>query len=443
MSKRETRRKPKYVARGTYGCVLAPPVPCADGKLAAHTTNENVVSKVFHSRHSMEDEAVSYKRLVKEIDPKGFFTVKLFGQCSVNIGSIPSKEVAACKYNTTEEDDADRYIKIGLDPDLTQLLYDNGGKALNTVRGKGMFKKILFAMRPLFRGIVSMARTGMVHQDIKPPNVVYNKKTDRMFLIDFGLSANHDDIYKTDHINILQYRYPYFPPEYRWASAIIKGRPQDKSVLIKNFEYFHDIYIVKAHGYVAEQCNVLIHNYYKAALVAFDQLVAADADLAWLNTYSSPKIDVYMLGLLLLHELIVVEKQVERRVVDSVCALCWNMVNPIISTRFTARQALNAYDNIIAALYGEDNEERTPSPKLADVFDQYSKEDLIKSLPKTTLVESAKKLGLPYSNKTKAQLAATILSKYDPARHVIVELVRTSCPEGMVRNIATGRCRKT
>ena len=39
----------------------------------------------------------------------------------------------------------------------------------------------------LVRGIQNMIHTGIVHHDIKPSNVVYNKETNRINLIDFGL----------------------------------------------------------------------------------------------------------------------------------------------------------------------------------------------------------------------------------------------------------------
>ena len=39
---------------------------------------------------------------------------------------------------------------------------------------------------------------GYVHSDIKPPNILYNIKSKKYFIIDFGLTKHRNDIYDDD-----------------------------------------------------------------------------------------------------------------------------------------------------------------------------------------------------------------------------------------------------
>jgi serine/threonine protein kinase len=67
----------------------------------------------------------------------------------------------------------------------------------------------------LVRGIQNMVHTGIVHHDIKPSNVVYNKETNRINLIDFGLVNTMKTIRTKAITNKYAYTIFYYnmPPE--------------------------------------------------------------------------------------------------------------------------------------------------------------------------------------------------------------------------------------
>jgi hypothetical protein len=82
----------KYVANGTYGCVLKPADVCPQMK-KERKTSKNKVSKLFNSVKAANEEYKIQYELIQAIDPRGAFTVKLFEKCPVKYEDFKKDEI--------------------------------------------------------------------------------------------------------------------------------------------------------------------------------------------------------------------------------------------------------------------------------------------------------------------------------------------------------------
>jgi len=211
----------KYVASGTYGVVFTPPIACKlKGELKK---TKKDVGKVF-------------------LEKRGFLTEK---QMMENIGIRFSKFALpiryACEINAptkTDIQDIPSKFKGKIVTGMDQLVYPNGGMDLYSFSlGKANLElpsrvswmiKIFKHMSDLVHGIKTIVDNDMIHNDIKPQNMVYNTKDKKVYLIDWGLTMQRHDTYKIlDRIKA--YTYPYYPPEYK-ISTLFSAKNRQASV---------------------------------------------------------------------------------------------------------------------------------------------------------------------------------------------------------------------
>jgi serine/threonine protein kinase len=192
------------IGEGTYGCVFKPVVSCKVKK----NIPKDSVGKVFvnYFEYDLEKEI---QEKIKIIDPKNNFTVPLYNSCYINKFSQHDK-VSNCTlikkndYNTEYPQLIYKYGGI----DLKNLLKNEKGSIIK-------FMKLFIKFRPILIGIKKMLKYNYIHQDIKPGNILYNKKSKKLFLIDFGILTNSSHIYTHSNSYALIYNYPYYPPEYK------------------------------------------------------------------------------------------------------------------------------------------------------------------------------------------------------------------------------------
>jgi serine/threonine protein kinase len=200
--------KSKYVANGSFGCVLKPHIPCSKRSLDSQPTGDTV-SKLFASRGTAGDEYNDHKEKVETLDPDGAFTVKLFGFCKVRRHETPHEEIAKC---TNDMNGEDKW--------LFQLVYSDGGMEVTKCPFSGVpFGDLIAGFHSVFKGLIVLESNKVCHNDIKPANMVFNSKDKAVRLIDFGLVTPFDDVYyywKSPNT------YLYHPPE----ANIIGSRTQ-------------------------------------------------------------------------------------------------------------------------------------------------------------------------------------------------------------------------
>ena len=210
---------PRYVASGTYGCVMRPAVNCENTKKMQKTKPVPVpsISKLFTDAKDALEEFDMHS-LMTRIDPRGIFTIQIRGKCVVPSDKFVMSELKKCN----EDDDKVLFVK---QKEFHQIVFEDGGRDLDLnfkTLQKGLeeenqvgFKELFVGMHSIFDGLVLMAKNNLSHLDIKPDNIVYNQKTMKMSLIDFGLCQPIDVIY-TPAFDKAYYKHPYiyYPPEF-------------------------------------------------------------------------------------------------------------------------------------------------------------------------------------------------------------------------------------
>ena len=204
-----------YVSHGTYGCVMKPAYMCPNSNMASTSTGPPryaipmTVAKLFSKPRYYNDELESDK-WVKRIDPSGEFTLTSKNHCKIPSNFYSSIETNKCRGHTFPS------------PEYPQIIYPDGGHDLFIEAQQGNsanFEQIFVAMDPVFKGLHKLQTMKVVHQDIKPTNIVYDRLANTCKLIDFGIMEDRSNVFSRKNMGIMQHKYMYYPPEYQLFSG--------------------------------------------------------------------------------------------------------------------------------------------------------------------------------------------------------------------------------
>lgn len=191
-----------FVGEGGFGCVFRPPLG-GDKK-----EDKDKIGKVFDNKNFFDKEN-EIDNVVKKIDPESKFTVKQHSAAKVRKELIKADDgIRSC---TT-------LVKA---PSISyyQIVYDYGGVDLQE---KSLYEKdfkthamVYKMMSNVFKGVKVIKDKGYVHNDIKPENMLYDKKSKRINIIDFGLVTKKEKLFTQEQMNRARFSYIYYPPEYK------------------------------------------------------------------------------------------------------------------------------------------------------------------------------------------------------------------------------------
>ena len=410
--------KPKFIGKGAYGCVFSPPAPCLPEQEDG-TSPPSRVGKVFLSKRNASDELKLYNSLVFSVDPKNTFTVQFHGVCKPDISAIQESELHKCRFSKK------------LTANVRQLVYTHGGMSLLSVTNKGhSMLDVLLAMTPLFKGLKLLGQKRMVHQDIKPANVVYQPETGRVSLIDFGLATTFPHVFAAGNVHVLGHSYPYFPPEYIFANGFIHSQPATLVKMSTNFNLFLDAFFVHGTHMDTEVYSKIIQAYFQALKPALEFLKTLENPLKWLTTHAASKVDVYMMGMLLMYLLgscrtLSVEDQ------HALADIVIHMIHPAVNKRWSAAKAAKEFNAVIKQLQVQHSILRKENANV--------KQPLLEAVPVPHLKALAKQLHLKGYSKLQKQGLVKVLQEAASLEQV-KDTFRQSCPEGQERNWTTKRC---
>ncbi len=186
----------KYIAKGTYGCVFKPQLPCNGNPV----TKVGQVSKLIAAYN--ESGEMAAKKLFEGIDPSMNYFVYPKKSC------IPA-ELAENNRNTRNNISKCTIINRTTGKELSQnystdkrrlVQMENGGNILTKLQLSAKdYIPYFKSLSDLLKGLKLAHDNNITHNDIKYNNVVSKKKEDGTFttrFIDLGLSCKTDEFSK-------------------------------------------------------------------------------------------------------------------------------------------------------------------------------------------------------------------------------------------------------
>lgn len=191
------------LGKGSYGIVLKPSIL---------TNSTKHVTKLFilNLKKSRDDEYISYD-IINKFDPHGLFTLKK----QIIVFSGFGNEFETIQPKFLENINGFNYLEP-----LPFINSEYGGLELKEMKEIN-FNTFWNQLIILLEGIKHLNSYDLIHRDIKEVNILYTK--DKLNLIDFGLKIHKDNIFKKDELNILKYKYPYYPPEFQFIAYLYEN----------------------------------------------------------------------------------------------------------------------------------------------------------------------------------------------------------------------------
>lgn len=203
------------VGEGAYGCVHKPSIPCKIDP-SPNFDYKKYVSKLMKNKNAQKEfnEFV----IIKDIDPTNEFHLGQPIMCHPDISSQSVKDdIDKCKYikSANVQQDENGYnlllLKYG-GPDLKEFC-TNKIKTYFSENKDEKFDKFWLEVHNLLRGLLFFKTNNIVHNDIKPQNILFNLETGDFKYIDFGLMRKSQDIKNLSKSNknmlgIIHWSYP-------------------------------------------------------------------------------------------------------------------------------------------------------------------------------------------------------------------------------------------
>jgi serine/threonine protein kinase len=312
----------KYLASGSYGCVIKPGYNCKKNTL---NNDNNNISKIFTNIDDWNKE-VEIANILKEIDTNNDFTVQLISYCQIQTLDYLKKNISD-------------YNKCNIDNELIyQIEYEYGGVELTNIFQDVEILDVVFILKQfinIFEGLCKLDKKNIFHHDIKLNNILYNKVKNKFTLIDFGFYTTEKP--KDDYMFI------FFPSEYAFikykATKTILG---EKKINVSIFKKFIKPLIES----LRKDTN------YNNIMDIYNNL-DKNKEIAYISTNAIDmhKIDVYMLGITLYMFIIIIFKECNEQnnianIPNGIYDLIGKMTNIDHSKRITIREATEIYKSL-------------------------------------------------------------------------------------------------
>ena len=204
------------VGEGSYGCVHKPSIHCKRPPTPGFDYNK-YVSKIMKTKNA-EQELAEFV-IIGNIDPTNEYHLGEPILCKPDIDeSNVKKDIGRCKYINLDDIEAnpDNYsllvLKFG-GPDLKALCKKYLTKYLEKDKEKKV-DKFWLEVHHLIKGIKFFKENGIIHNDIKPQNILFDSTNGKMKFIDFGLMRTKNDVINSskkndNYLGIFHWSYPF------------------------------------------------------------------------------------------------------------------------------------------------------------------------------------------------------------------------------------------
>ena len=170
------------IGEGTYGCAHRPPMKCRDEPLR----NKTDISKLMTSANAAKE--LNEFALIDAADKRKQFYLGKPSKCKPDRILSNIRSISKCpsgKFNPEKMDDYSLLVMKYGGQDLEQFGEEVRTWSKNKEHVDAIELFWLEAVR-LFYGLKVLHDNNVVHHDLKPQNIVYDKATNRVNFIDFG-----------------------------------------------------------------------------------------------------------------------------------------------------------------------------------------------------------------------------------------------------------------
>jgi serine/threonine protein kinase len=192
----------KVIGEGSYGCVHDPSLHCVRPPKPKFKY-KGYVSKLMKTRRAEEELAEFVK--FHHYDPKDEYHLGTPFMCKPDLQEAGvMAEVTNCNKIsndiTTNPNQYDILVMKYGGPDLKIFCKDKITQYLKTNKQEKS-DHFWLEVHHLIKGLQFFRDSGIVHNDLKPQNILYDIKTHKLSYIDFGLMETKDNIIKTSKNN--------------------------------------------------------------------------------------------------------------------------------------------------------------------------------------------------------------------------------------------------
>jgi serine/threonine protein kinase len=377
----------KVLGEGSYGCIHSPALTCKNQKT---TYDKNYVSKsLIKSDGDIEKHHINF---IKKIDPKYEYHLKTDEECTLDANK--QNKIALSKCSIFEN-----YNKN----DVKLLIMENGGVNLEEYSKilKSREQAILFwiKIQKTIKAVKLYLENGIIHNDLKSQNILFNEKTQKIAIIDFGLmhskkkkenASKNYQLYKVrEAFNLLENKEIIYINEIHWSWPL-ENEYIEKSKFIKfieqtpfskhkkNVEKLIDN-LEKIYGLTnARKINSILNNnnnldtYYTITneiIVGTNYSIYTFLEDYLNNIYSLQQeyknaknkskyydelleihlntVDIYGLGIAFITSLKLQHRYLPSQLIDEFYELFYRMITPIIKNRININDLLDTYETII------------------------------------------------------------------------------------------------
>ena len=422
----------KVIGEGTYGCVHKPSLKCATEN-EKRVSYDNKVSKIL-TKIAAKKEIAEYKK-VSKADKKDEFYLGKPMSCHLDITDPSNLEaIEKCKIGKAALKNLESY-------DL--IIMGDGGDNLETYTKKmrewsksemsteNCEKFLLEALR-LFSGLKRFEENDLIHYDLKPQNIVYNERTNRLNFIDFGLMQSKKKTIKK--CSESKHNWAFFHWSYPWELELLNKRDfeyvkqsperQYNAInrdLVKKDGYYYD-HILNFAYYSFDPSDQIdytvtftdyVRNYKNT--VTDDMMMLKYEDFL---EKSVSTIDLFGVGMALNHWLSVAKKHLDDRHKDYLTYFFKGLISARLLGRDSIDSALETYAQFLV------------NSRLLEKYGKEIKNHIVVDKDEFPLAVQEAKVNVLKLDK-----------KFRPDPE-FVNAEPSPCPEGKELNPKTGRCVK-
>jgi serine/threonine protein kinase len=450
---------PKVVGQGSYGCVIKPSIECKQKTLINY---KNKVSKILHKTDAKKEMAEYNK--VSAADKKNDFYLGKPHKCDIfrPLKHADMTVIQKCDIGTDVLASIEEYNLI---------VMDDGGENLVTYTDKmrswsksemsnERCEKFLLEIPRLLTGLKLFLDNDLIHFDLKPQNVVYNEKTNRLNFIDFGMMKTRKIIKAAAEKSICSSAFFHwsYPWELQFINKnkfdvitkndynqdneirIIQDRTGPRSENLKHFFYFTIDKSCNDRDFT-EKANYYIEGY--EAFILRSGLMSSLPSMKYDDFLNKAldTIDIFGIGIALNYWIHVAKKHLDTELANKLEQMFWRTINPNLVGRYDINALIADYHLLLLEF------------KLLEKYDVELVDGIVIERKAPSPHKAEGPVHIPRLKKPEEEFVMADPAPCPEGKEInpktgrcikikAVKDINAPCPEGKERNPKTGRCIK-